>query len=97
MIGRVLRAGGRAVISDIVSDKPAPEHLRKDPKLWTGCISGAFVEDEFLKAFVDAGFSGVEMLKRDERPWQVVDGIEFRSVTVRAFKGEQVACGERCC
>src|SRR6059036_1793705 len=40
-IFRVLRKGGRAVISDIVSDEPVPDHLQNDPKLWSGCISGA--------------------------------------------------------
>jgi len=34
-------------------------------------------------------------LKRDEQPWQTVEGIEFRSVTVAAYKGRQGACLER--
>jgi ubiquinone/menaquinone biosynthesis C-methylase UbiE len=94
---RVVKTGGRVVISDIVSDKAAPEHLRNDPKLWSGCISGAFTEKGFQNAFIEAGFSGVEVLKRDEDPWRVLEGIEFRSVTVRAFKGKQEFCMERCC
>src|SRR3712207_5380196 len=40
-IFRVLRVGGRAVISDIVADEAVPEHLQNDPTLWSGCISGA--------------------------------------------------------
>jgi len=40
-IYRVLRSSGRAVISDIVSDRPVPEPLQRDPQLWSGCISGA--------------------------------------------------------
>ena len=94
-IFRVLRNGGRAVISDIVSDEPVPEDLQNDPKLWSGCISGAFTEEAFLDAFAAAGFYGIEVVKRDDAPWQVVEGIEFRSVTVRAFKGKQGACHER--
>jgi len=89
---RVLRRGGRAVISDIVSDEPAPEHLRNDAKLWSGCISGAFVEDQFLQAFADAGFYGMEIVSRQQEPWAVVEGIEFRSVTVRAYKGKAGPC-----
>src|SRR6266852_4027225 len=50
-IFRVLKKGGRAVISDIVSDEEVPEHLQTDPELWSGCISGALTEDTFLKAF----------------------------------------------
>jgi arsenite methyltransferase len=94
-IFRVLRKGGRAVISDIVSDEPVPDYLQNDPQLWSGCISGALTEDDFLKAFVDAAFYGVQILKRDDNPWRTVEGIEFRSVTVRAFKGKQGPCFER--
>lgn len=56
-IFRVLRKGGRAVISDIISDEEVPEHLQRDPELWSGCISGALTEEGFLKAFSDAGFT----------------------------------------
>jgi len=91
-IFRVLRRGGRAIISDIVSDVEVPEHLRADPELWSGCISGAFQEEAFLRAFEDAGFYGVTLAKRDSAAWQVVEGIEFRSVTVVAYKGKQGPC-----
>ncbi|HEX9724154.1 MAG TPA: methyltransferase domain-containing protein, partial [Vicinamibacteria bacterium] len=92
---RVLKKGGRVVISDIVSDEDMPEHLQADPDLWSGCISGAFREDLFLKAFEDAGFYGIEILGRDDKPWQIVEGIEFRALTVRAFKGKEGPCLER--
>ena len=94
-IFRVLRVGGRAVISDIVSDEPSPEHLQNDPELWSGCISGALTEEGFLQAFEKAGFYAVTILKRDVQPWQTVEGIEFRSVTIEAFKGKQGPCFER--
>ncbi|MGA9471132.1 MAG: methyltransferase domain-containing protein [Terriglobales bacterium] len=89
---RVLRRGGRAVISDIVADEPVPGHLKNDPELWSGCVSGALEQNEFLRAFEQAGFYGIEILKRDSAPWRTVEGIEFRSITVRAFKGKQGAC-----
>jgi ubiquinone/menaquinone biosynthesis C-methylase UbiE len=94
-IFRVLRKGGRAVISDIVADEEVPDHLQSDPTLWSGCISGAMTEEGFLEAFGDAGFFGIEILKFDSEPWQTVEGIEFRSVTVQAFKGKQGQCFER--
>lgn len=94
-IFRVLKKGGRAVISDIVSDEEIPLHLQNDPYLWSGCISGAYTEEGFLKAFEDAGFHGIEILKRDDAPWQTVEGIEFRSVTIQAWKGKQGPCFER--
>jgi SAM-dependent methyltransferase len=94
-IFRVLKRGGRAVISDIVSDEIVPEAMQQDGQLWSGCLSGAFREDMFLQAFVDAGFHGVTMAKRQVEPWQTVAGIEFRSMTVIAWKGKQGPCYER--
>lgn len=94
-IFRVLRRGGRAVISDIVADEPVPDELRDDPELWSGCIAGAFTEHGFLAAFEEAGFHGVRVLELGEAPWQTVAGIEFRSMTVEAFKGKQGECFER--
>jgi SAM-dependent methyltransferase len=92
---RVVKVGGRVAISDIVSDEDVPEALQRDPELWSGCVSGALREDRFLQAFDDAGFYGMELVKRDETPWRTVQGIEFRSVTVVAYKGKQGPCLER--
>jgi len=94
-IFRVLKKGGRAVICDIVSDEPVPDELQDDPELWSGCISGALTEEGFVAAFENAGFYGIQMLKRDAKPWRTVQGIEFRSVTIEAFKGKQGECFER--
>jgi len=94
-IFRVLKKGGRAVISDIVSDEDVPEELQNDPELWSGCISGALTEEKFVAAFEDAGFYGIRILKRDAEPWRTVQGIEFRSVTIEAFKGKRGECFER--
>jgi SAM-dependent methyltransferase len=94
-IFRVLKKGGRAVISDIVSDEEVPEEMQNDPELWSDCISGAFTEEGFIAAFEKAGFYGIQILKRDAKPWRTVQGIEFRSVTIEAFKGKQGACFER--
>jgi arsenite methyltransferase len=92
---RVLRRGGRAVISDIVCDEDVPAEMQNDPDLWSGCISGAYREDLFLEAFERAGFYGVRILEREDAPWQVVGGIEFRSMSVEATKGKEGPCLER--
>ena len=92
---RVVRRGGRVAISDIVSDEDVPAELQGDPVLWSGCIAGAYREDAFVDAFDRAGFYGMEIVKRDGKPWRTIQGIEFRSITVVAHKGKQGPCWER--
>jgi len=94
-IFRVLKPGGRIAISDIVSDEPVPQSLKQDKQLWSGCISGAFEEQELLEVFLGAGFQGICFNKWSTDPWQVIDGIEFRSVTITGFKRETSACLDR--
>lgn len=91
-VHRVLRPGGRVAISDIVSDEPVPAALKEDAELWSGCIAGAFQEEAFLQAFIDAGFLAVCYDQWYADPWRVVGGIEFRSVTLTAVKGEGTPC-----
>jgi len=87
-IFRVLKVGGRIAISDIVSDEQVPDDLKADPELWSGCVSGAFQELEFLLALEAAGFSGIAIDKWEAEPFAVVEGVEFRSVTVSARKAD---------
>ena len=93
-IFRVLKRGGRIAISDIVSDEHVPQELKDDPELWSGCISGAFQELALLQALERAGFHGIAIDKWEHEPFAVVDGIEFRSITVTAYKGKQGPCLE---
>jgi ubiquinone/menaquinone biosynthesis C-methylase UbiE len=92
---RVLKRGGRAVISDIVSDEPVPEHLARDPNLWSACVSGAFQEEDFLRAFEEAQFHGIRIDDFHSEAYQTVEGIEFRAITVTAYKGKEGPCIER--
>ncbi len=101
---RVLAPGGTAAISDITSDRPVPQGMKQDPELWSGCISGALCEEEFPRAFTGAGFARAEIAERQNDPWQVVAGIEFRSVTVIAYKDaaaskkpRTASCSKGCC
>jgi arsenite methyltransferase len=86
----VLKPGGRIAIADIVSDRTVSAEMKRDPELWSGCISGAFQEQEFLEAFAGAGFDAVCYDKWDPQPWRVISGIEFRSVTLTAVRPAQV-------
>lgn len=93
-IFRVLKRGGRIAISDIVADEPVPEALKQDPELWSGCVSGAFHELDLLHRLEAAGFHGIAIDQWSTEPFAVVDGIEFRSVTVTAHKGKAGPCLE---
>jgi len=92
---RVLKRGGRIAISDIVSDEAVPEPLAQDANLWSACVSGAFQEEEFLRAFEEANFHGIQIEDFSSAPYQFVEGIEFRAVTVTAYKGKEGPCIER--
>ncbi|WP_320668179.1 methyltransferase domain-containing protein [Prochlorococcus sp. MIT 1307] len=81
-IKRVLKPGGRVAISDIVSSRPVPISLQKDPELWSGCISGAWQEDQFINDFRALGFKNVKYAERSVKPWKKIKQIEFRSVTL---------------
>jgi ubiquinone/menaquinone biosynthesis C-methylase UbiE len=91
---RVLKRGGRIAISDIVSDEPVPERLAKDPDLWSACVSGAFQEEDFLRAFEEAKFYGIQIEELRSEAYQTVEGIEFRALTVTAHKGKEGPCIE---
>lgn len=66
---RVLRPGGRFAVSDIVLLRPIPEELRSVVGLWTGCISGALLETEYLDMLAAAGFAepGAEVTRTFDR------------------------------
>lgn len=91
-IYRVVKPGGRVAISDIVSDEVVPASMKQDETLWSGCISGAFQEQEMLAMFRAAGFIALSIDKWSAEPWQVIDGIEFRSVTLTAVKPRAEEC-----
>ena len=63
---RVLKPGGRMMVSDIVLRGPLPEAVRKSVELWAGCVAGAMLLEEYLAAIRGAGFSDatVESEKR---------------------------------
>jgi len=81
-IKRVLNDNGRIAISDIVSNKKVPLRLQNDHDLWTGCISGAWYEPEFISDFKELGFKNLKFAERSAEPWKVIEDIEFRTVTL---------------
>ena len=62
-------------ISDIVSDEDVPAELQQDPELWSGCISGAYREDEFLAAFESRELTPMERFSLMEILIQCADDV----------------------
>ncbi len=83
-IRRVLKPGGRVVISDIVSRQPLPAAIRFNPRLKGECIAGALTEKKLLMTLDKLGLVGVEVLRKNH--WRSVDEVPFDSITVRAWK-----------
>jgi SAM-dependent methyltransferase len=68
---RVLKPGGRFVLSDPICEEPIPKRLRDDERLRAECLSGALPLDEYLSHVVRAGFGTIEI--RARRPYRVLD------------------------
>lgn len=59
---RVLKLGGRLMVSDIVLLKELPEFIRDSITAYVGCISGAMVKDDYIEAIKKAGFREVRIM-----------------------------------
>ena len=68
---RVLKPGGRLMVSDIVLTKELPEWLRESAAAYIGCVSGALMKDAYLSAIEGAGFTNVTV--KDEAEY----GLDF--------------------
>ena len=62
-VARVLKPGGRLVISDIVLDGPLPPAIEKDVYAYVGCVSGALPRADYFAALEAAGLRDVQVLK----------------------------------
>jgi SAM-dependent methyltransferase len=58
---RVLKPGGKLAVSDIVTDGPLPDVVKKDLSAWAGCIAGAMDQEDFTAALESVGFVDVEL------------------------------------
>src|SRR5207244_373199 len=61
-IARVLRPGGRLVISDIALKRPLPAELSNDLMAYIGCIAGAIPIDDYRAGLTVAGFAHVQVI-----------------------------------
>ncbi|HDZ61884.1 MAG TPA: methyltransferase domain-containing protein [Nitrospirae bacterium] len=92
-IFRILKPGGRFIISDVVSDKPVPGYMKRDKELWNACLSGALTDRRFKAAAESAGFPDVQLTKN--YLYKKVDFVSFYSITMKASKPGKAVC--ECC
>jgi len=59
---RVLKPGGRLMVSDIVLLKPLPDFIRDAVIAYVGCVAGASLKNEYLNRIKSAGFSSIDIL-----------------------------------
>ncbi len=72
---RVLKPGGRLVISDPICEEEIPERLRADERLRAQCLSGALPLALYIDRIVAAGFGQIEV--RSRRPYRVLDSGRY--------------------
>jgi len=65
---RVLKPGGRLMISDIVLLKELPTSIKDSMEAYVGCVSGAIGRDQYIEAIRAAGFDNVEILDEASLP-----------------------------
>lgn len=67
-IYRVLKRGGRMMVSDIVLNGELPERVKESAAAYTGCIGGALKREDYLAAIAKAGFTQVEIVAENGIP-----------------------------
>ena len=65
---RVLKPGGRIMVSDIVLTKEIPEAIRNSVQAYVGCVSGAMVKIEYLETIETAGFQNISVVDETSFP-----------------------------
>ncbi|MEB3336427.1 MAG: arsenosugar biosynthesis arsenite methyltransferase ArsM [Leptolyngbyaceae bacterium] len=68
---RVLKPGGRLIMSDPITTRPIPLHLQQDERLRALCLSGALSYEDYIKHLVAIGFGQIEI--RARRPYRLLD------------------------
>ncbi len=89
-IYKVLKYGGRFIVSDIYSIEPVPAEFRNDPSAVAECWAGAVPKEEYLLNIQRAGFIDVEIIE-ESQPYQK-GKIHVASFTVAGFKPKGVCC-----
>ncbi|MEL6248797.1 MAG: arsenosugar biosynthesis arsenite methyltransferase ArsM [Cyanobacteria bacterium J06648_16] len=73
---RVLKPGGRLIMSDPIATRPIPPHLQADERLRAMCLSGALTYEAYTQALIDTGFGQIEI--RARRPYRLLDKTTYK-------------------
>jgi len=79
---RLLKPGGKMVVSDLVSDRELPHELKFNPRLRGECVAGALTEEKLLRALGKLGFTNIKVLAKT--PWRQEQDVQFYSLTWEA-------------
>ncbi len=86
-IYRVLKYGGRFVVSDIYASEPVPDEFKNDPDAVAECWAGSVTKELYMEQLHSAGFKSVDILE-ESKPYNK-GNIEVSSFTVRGFKNKK--------
>jgi ubiquinone/menaquinone biosynthesis C-methylase UbiE len=84
-ISRILRPGGRLVVSDVLLDGQLPEAIRTNVLAYVGCVAGAELREKYFDLLEEAGFGEVEVLK----------DVDFLEMTEKASPAQILSIMER--
>ena len=70
---RVLKPGGRLMISDIVLLKELPDSIKSSIEAYVGCVSGAVMKDKYIGAIKEAGFKEVRIIDETSFPYESLE------------------------
>ncbi len=87
---RILKTGGRFVVSDIYSSEPVPEEYRTDPEAVAECWAGSVTREIYLSQLEKAGFRNIEILE-ESNPYPK-GKIEVSSWTILGYKSGCCCC-----
>lgn len=85
---RVLKPGGKIMISDLVTEGKLPEGIKKSFDAWAGCVAGALEKNEYLDTIRKAGFKKVKIVSELSYDIDISEELKNRitSVKVEAYK-----------
>ena len=77
---RVLKPGGRMLVSDLVLEQPLPKETRESIEAYVGCIAGASLRGDYLQFMRDAGFQEVEVVREGRYGADPVTSVQVRAL-----------------